>query len=249
MPSSNSSTFIDDDEPFSLTGTGTDADWLLAIPPRRDLLTYAQARSDWKCSDADLAGLVNANRVDAYELKSGQLSPFQWTGMLPTGNWRTMLPTLLFNPVPDFDPESETRYLDYPAAIALLKKRNPKLDAVAMLEQETGAATGELNWSLLAISLNSEPLTVEPLTRSIYRVEQVQSLIDRIKVKKKPTRKNLAWMEPFGGDKKKIRRAIVEAYITMTQGQVSRALKIPIDYIQEELKNVPHHPRGTKRKQ
>ena len=236
----------DDDEPFPLTGTGNDTDWLVSVPPRRDLLAYGQARSKWKCSDADLAGSIYSNRVSAFKLESGQLSPFNWFD-LRGDDWRTQLLTLMFYPTTDFDPES-SRYLDYSSALALLKKHSPEFDAVAMLVQETGAATGGLNWNLLAIKLTGKGFTPDDLPDCLYIRSQVQTLIDRIKVKPERTRKNSAWRDKFNDDQKSISMAILEAYKTMTQEKVADFLGIPLYYVKLETDGKQHHQTGPEKK-
>ena len=223
-------------EPFNAADF---SDWLEPIPYRRDLLSYAQARKEWKYDDATLAGLINASRISAFKEENGQLLPFNWLGMLPTGKWRTQLPTLLLKPVPDFELESETRYLDYPSALALLKKHNPKLDAAAMLEQETITAAGELNWSLLAISLTGEPLTAESMTRSLYMLSQVQSLIDHIKVKKEPTRKNNVHVLAPKQCKELYLSGMDKAVIAKTYGEKEC-------YVRLNTKGLPRHKPGPK---
>ena len=230
----------DDDEPFPITGSGDDAEWIEPIPPKRDLLTYAQARKEWKYDDATLAGLINASRISAFKEENGQLIPFNWLGMRADGNWRTQLPTLLLKPVPDFELESETRYLDYPSALALLKKHNPKFDAAAMLEQETITAAGELNWSLLAISLTGGELTPDSLKDSLYIGIQVQSLIDRIKVKKEPTRKNGVY---------KLTTKQIEDYhrAGLTQEEI-KALGVRLCRVRKVTAGMKHCQRGTKPK-
>ena len=232
---------ITDDEPFPITGSGDDADWIEPIPHRRDLLSYAQARKEWKYDDATLAGLINASRISAFKEENGQLLPFTWLGMLPIHKWRTQLPTLLLKPVPDFELESETRYLDYPATLALLKKHNPKLDAAAMLAQETGAATGELNWNLLAINLTEKKVAPDSLVDSIYILSQVQSLIDRIKVKKEPTRKNNVHVLTPKQCKELYLSGMDKAVIVETYGEKEC-------YVRLHTKRLPRHKPGPKGK-
>ena len=229
----------DDDEPFPITGTGNDTDWLVSVPAKRDLLTYGQARSKWKFSDADLAGSIYSSRVSAFKPENGQLSPFNWFD-LRGDDWRTQLLTLMFYPTPDFDPES-SRYMDYPTALALLKKHNPKLDAVAMLVQETGAATGRLNWNLLAIKLTGKGFTPDDLPDCIYITSQVQTLIDRIKVKKEPTRKNNVHVLTPKQCKDLYLKGMDKDVIAKTYGE-------KVCYVRMHTKGLPRHKPGPKAK-
>ena len=121
----------DDDEPFQITGTGNDAEWLQPIPPRCDLLDYAQAKSTWKLTKdddayANLAGWINSGRVLAYsQTADGYLSRLNWLEFREPDRWQDVIEWLLFQPVPGFDPQQETRYLTYDAVISILKKHNP----------------------------------------------------------------------------------------------------------------------------
>ena len=237
----------DDDEPFPITGSGDDAEWIEPIPPKRDLLTYAQARNDWRCSDADLAGWINSGRVMAYsQTADGYFSPFNWLRFPATDSWQNEIRWLLFNPVPDFELESEARYLDYADTIKLLKKHDPKLDAAGFLAK--GAiGRAEINraeictkgWpmpDLLAITLNSFELTPDNLPDCIYIRSQIQSLVAR----KEPTRKN--------GDYSLTTKQIEDYHRAgLTQEEI-KALGVRLCRVRKVTAGMKHCQRGTKPK-
>lgn len=156
-------------EPFD---AADDADWRQPIPHRRDLLSHAQARKDWRCSDADLAGWINSNRVDAYEPINGRLYRFSWLEFPVGADWQARLVKLKYKSASSM--ADRTRYASYAEAIAILKDAAPGRDTVAILADAAGLTGNELEWELLAISLTGEPLTADSLTHSIYIKEQVK---------------------------------------------------------------------------
>ena len=162
----------DDDELFPITSTGDDADWRQPIPAKRDLLSYAQARKDWRCSDADLAGWIGCNKIDAYQPINGRLYRFSWLEFPVGGDWQARLVKLKYKSASGMT--DRTRYVSYAEAVAILKDASPGRDAVADLADAAGLTDNELQSDFLAISLTGEQLTAESLKRSLYIKEQVE---------------------------------------------------------------------------
>lgn len=165
---------ITDDEPFPITGSGDDADWIEPIPPDGKLVDYEKVKEFLTATDADMLGWTLGQFLQPYR-KSGQtFIPFNWMEIAPRSDWRGLLEKTWYsrNDVAEFDATTPARYLDYTTALSRLG------GDVGVLLDAAGAndADPKLRDDLLAI----DPFHAQPSKARIHRCIFLEEQVDRL---------------------------------------------------------------------
>ena len=165
---------ITDDEPFPITGSGDDAEWIEPIPPDGKLVGYEKVKEFLAATDADMLGWTLSQSLQPYR-KSGQtFIPFNWMEITPRSDWRGLLEKTWYsrNDVVEFDATIPARYLDYTTTLNRLGGKE------SVLLEATGAS--DVNPKLRDDFLAIDPFHAKPSEATLHRCIFLEEQVDRL---------------------------------------------------------------------